>query len=77
MSLDAERQAEAEIAERYRREAGEFRAEAADRRVTAAAECKALEERAADLIVLASNIERSHRGIDPLPAAGLPVSPER
>lgn len=73
MSLDAERQSEAEVAERYRRDASALRAEAADRRVTAAAEGKALEERAADLIVLASNIERSLRGIDPLPPAGLPI----
>jgi hypothetical protein len=34
------------------------------------AEAHALEERAADMILLALTIERSHRGIDPLPPAG-------
>ena len=79
MSLDIERQAEAEQAVRYREEARAFRDEAMERYPDSPTEAKELERTAADLISLASSIERRHRGIDPLPPAGLavpdPVSP--
>ncbi len=72
MSVEAEREAEAGIADRYRREAADFRSEAVVRR----REAQDLDARAADLIVLAASIERSHRGIPPLPPAGLSATHE-
>lgn len=74
MSADAERLAEEEQAQRYRAEAGEFRAEAMRRYPTSPTEAKELERTAADLILLASSIERQLRGLPPLPPAGPPVT---
>ena len=76
VTVEAERQAEAEQAVRYRQEAAAVRAEAMERYPDSPTEAKELERTAADLISLASSIERRHRGIDPLPPAGLcPISP--
>lgn len=69
--LDAELQAEADQAARYRQEAAEFRAEAMERYADSPTEAKELERTAADLICLAAGIERAHRGLPPLPPAGI------
>ncbi|MEA2702909.1 MAG: hypothetical protein QOD63_854 [Actinomycetota bacterium] len=61
--------AELDVAADYRRGALTARTEAARLR----AQAHALDVAAADLIVLAATIERSARGIDPLPAAGAPA----
>jgi hypothetical protein len=71
VSAEAERLAEEEQALRYRAEAAEFRTEAMARYARSPEEAKALEARAADLIVLAASIERHVRGLPALPAAGL------
>lgn len=73
MTEAAELLAEAEQAERYRAEAAAFRAEAMERYPDSPTEAKELERTAADLILLASSIERRHRGLPPLPPAGLPA----
>lgn len=64
-------EAEAEVARQYRRKAAMMRAEAAERRATSAADAHALEERAADLVVLAASIERKLRGLPGLPPAAI------
>lgn len=69
--LDDERQAEADQAVRYRQEAREFRDEAMRRYPDSPTEAKELERTAADLVSLAASIERSLRGLPPLPPAGL------
>lgn len=71
MSVEAEHQAEAEQAARYRREAAEFRVEAARRYPVSPTEAKDMERTAADLVSLAASIERRLRGLPPLPPAGL------
>lgn len=62
---ERDREAEAAVAAQYRREAAEFEARAGELR----REVWALERSAADYRTLAASIERSHRGIDPLPPA--------
>lgn len=67
-----DRAAEAETAARYRTEAEQFRAEArAARSEGREADAVALAQTAGDLVVLASSIERSVRGLPPLPPAAL------
>jgi hypothetical protein len=70
----AEREAEADQAERYRQEARAFRDEAMERYPDSPTEAKELERTAADLVSLAVSIERRHRGLPPLPPAGLPAT---